>query len=374
MKILIVNGTDLNKRASGSGVVLRQFLSLVPSEHEVTILNLGSEVNITNVKCFNIEPTKKSWLLKKMIPILTNTSLMYSKFFKDINVIKKINELHQQEHFELVYYHDTIAMQNYEYMVNVKQQAHLIDLHSSSYTYYIKSTANIFKKLYYCREYKACKAEEKNMVEQFDKLYLVNADEAKNANDLYDSEKFIGINLGVDLSSALIETTKEGDFINFIYLGNLNYKANLDGINNFIRNYFKKIVKKGGFKLHVVGPGSEKLDTTDINIFTYGYVDDLSLFMSDMDIGIATMINGSGLKNKIFDYLKFGLPVLVNSYTAKSNSIETPYIYIADNDKTLLDMISKNRNLNRKLVKDSIVKYDQRLSSQKFWSEIKEGS
>lgn len=371
MKILIVNGTDFNKVASGSGVVLKQFLSVIPPEHEITLLNLGSEVNIENVNCVNVVPDVKPWLLKKIIPIFTNTSLMYSKFFKDKKVIEKINQLHKKEVFELVYYHDTIAMQNYEYLPDVKQHAHLIDLHSSSYSYYIASTDNILKKIYYYREYKACLADEKNMIKEFDKLYLVNEDEAKKANEHYKSGKFTGINLGVDLSSKLTEDVKESDFINFIYLGNLNYKANLDGLINFINFYFEKI--NGNYKLHIVGPGGDKLNVTNKHIFKYGYVEDLTTFMSNMDIGIATMVNGSGLKNKIFDYLKFGLPVLVNSYTAKSNYINTPYIYIAENDKELLDMISESRNLNKQLIKESIAGYDQKIVCSKFWSEIKEG-
>lgn len=371
MKVLIINGTDINHRASGSGVVLKQFLLSIPSEFDVKLLNLGECANNLGVSSFNIKPQKIAWLKRKLLPIFTNTSLMYSRYLRDVNVVNKIRELHKAYHFDLIYYHDTIAMQHFEDITNVKQYAHLIDLHSSSYTYYIESSKSIFKKMYYKRERWACRKEESQLSQMYEKLFLVNKNEAQLANKEHSTSNFVGINLGVDLNTTLVKYTRPASKTNFVYLGNLNYKANYDGLINFINNYFKLLEAPQEYNLHIIGPGSETVKSLGANIKAYGFVDDLSELMSTMDFGIATMVNGSGLKNKVFDYLKYGLPVIINEYTERTNSINSSFIYVAKDNIDLISIVKNKKTEDKESVRESVRDYDQNRVCCDFWDELK---
>ncbi|EJE4554115.1 glycosyltransferase [Vibrio parahaemolyticus] len=369
-KLLIVNGTDYNQRASGSGVVIKQFLKNVPSDVEVTFLNIGSDCDIKGINCQSVKIKKTYSLIKKVICFFSFSSLMYSKYLRSINVQNKISALHSQEKFDVIYYHDTIAVQNYVDLPGVKNLAHFIDLHSRSYEYYLKSEKKFIKKMAYYRESLVCKLEEKKLINQFSQVFLVNKNEADYANEKYHTNKFKCIPLGVDLSCPLLDIKhQDKQNINLLYIGNLGYKANIDGLNYFVDTYLSRFPQN--IVLNVVGPGSENYNTGKKNIVTHGYVDDLSEFMAKMDVGIATMVNGSGLKNKIFDYLRFGMPVLVNTYTLKSNNIDNPYLFNLDDYHTFEGLLSSCIEIPRVMVKDSISPYNEIISCEEFWSEIK---
>ncbi|EHW0629669.1 glycosyltransferase [Vibrio parahaemolyticus] len=369
-KLLIVNGTDYNQRASGSGVVIKQFLKNVPSDIEVTFLNIGSDCDIKGINCQSVQIQRTPSLIKKVICLFSFTSLMYSKYLRSRDVQSKIADLHRQEKFDVIYYHDTIAVQNYIELSGVKNLAHFIDLHSRSYAYYLKSEKKLIKKMAYYRENHICKLEERKLINKFSQIFLVNKNEADYANKKYHTNKFRCIPLGVDLSCPLVEISPQNKKnINLLYIGNLGYKANIDGLNHFVNEYFEKFSKN--VVLNVVGPGSENYNTDKKNIVTHGYIDDFSEFMAKMDIGIATMVNGSGLKNKIFDYLKFGMPVLVNTYTLNSNNIDNPYLFNLDDYHTFEGLLSSCLEIPRVMVKDSIWPYNEIISCEEFWSKIR---
>lgn len=366
MKMLIVSGTDINHRASGSGVVLKQILCGFPSNIDLHLLNLGETYKYNGVTVNSSKPKKKSRFWQKIIPIMTFTSLMYSRYLADKNIIKLIADLHGKEKFDHIFYHDTIAMQHYVKIKNSTQSCHLIDLHSLSYKYYLNSTDNIFRKIFYYREMVACKYEERTLSSKYEKCYLVNKGEAHFANSCYRTNKFIGVPLGADLNTNIQDIETVATKVNIVYIGNLSYKANLDGLMNFIDSYFESLFNNASYFLHIVGPSPEGIVLPADNIKIYGFVENLEEFMSNMDFGVATMVNGSGMKNKIFDYLRFGIPAIINEYTALNNTIDSKYIY-AVSEGGLVEALESIPYTLQSKVKESIAHYDQRLVSKEFW-------
>lgn len=373
MKILIVNGTDINKPASGSGVVMKQFLEYVPVSVEPFFFNIGGEVTPYDFEKNNVIPKKRNYFLERMIPVVTFTSVMYSRFLIDKNVLNKIKTIIYENDFDVIYYHDTIAMRYFFHLDDVSQQCHLIDLHSCSYSYYLSSTKNMIKKTMYLREKFFSFLYEKSIIKNYDAIYLVNKDEAKLARKKYKTEKYFGVPLGANLETGFLEKNSQKGFFKFVYIGNLKYKANLDGLVFFIENFFLKLEGEIKYELHVIGPGGDALNYYSSNIFSYGFVDDLKSLLSGMQLGVATMVNGSGMKNKIFDYIRHGIPVVVNSYTLKSNYIQSDYLYKVDtveDIKGYIDNYDYNTDPNK--IRESIRLYDQENSAKEFWKNIME--
>lgn len=369
--VLIVSGTNLEDLTNGSSVVLRNFLKYIPNDFNITILNNGlmkDKKKYSKIKIYDFEKVIEN-KLDKYIPFI---SYNYTSFKKNRQLIKKLKEILKIQRIDLIYYHGVSSYKEcYVEGISVKQIINLVDLYSYSYNKYLKVESNFLKKCFFWKESFFCSYMEKKIVKKFQKIILVNDLESKYANFTYKTNKFISIPIGIEKNNVIKQIDENKKNIDLVFIGNMNFKPNKDGLNYFYNEYFKKLPKN--YILHIIGPNSEGVFLNDENVKMYGYVNNLDNILVKMDFGIAMMINGGGQKNKILDYIARGVPAIINNYVYENNKFESKYIY---NVNTIEDFISVTNNRKElmyksKEIKESIEKYYSVNTSRIFWNLLK---
>lgn len=104
--------------------------------------------------------------------------------------------------------------------------------------------------------------------------------------------------LGIDSNTILI-------FFHGLYTHFPN-KESFEIIVNFIAPRFEKTNKN---ILFVLG-GNKAPKFEKANVISVGFIEDLNLWLSAVDIAIVPLIHGAGTKLKIFDYMNAGLPIV----------------------------------------------------------------
>lgn len=361
-KILIISGTDLNMKTNGSAIVLLNYLKYIPKNFEIDLINLGKKYinnNLNSIDCININRDVNVFNIF--------ISLNYNIYWKNKKIKTLISEKIKDNKYDLIYYHDPTAMMNYT-DTNICSIGNFIDLHSLGSKYYFQTEKNFLKKIFFLKEILYCRYFEKKLLNKYKKIIMVNREEMKIANRIYHTNKFVDIPIGISISKNKLMNKKIGNIVNFIFIGNMRFKPNREGVLNFYNNYLKYLPKN--YILNIVGPKSEEIKIKDIKVKKIGFVENLDKYMEKMDFGIATMMNGPGQKNKILDYLSRGLPTFINSFTNKANFFNSKYIYIADTPEEILKKIEEMKIIEKEKVKNSINNYSDYNSANKFWDLI----
>ena len=118
--------------------------------------------------------------------------------------------------------------------------------------------------------------------------------------------------------------------VTLLFIGSLKYKPNLEGILEFLRKSFPKLLQRyDNIVLLLVGSYDKKalrellpyLQLHKDKILLVGYVDDIRGYANAADIAIAPLKSGSGTRIKVLTYMAYGLPVV-----ATPKAIEGLYV------------------------------------------------
>ena len=99
---------------------------------------------------------------------------------------------------------------------------------------------------------------------------------------------------------------------NFLFMGHVDYEPNLESIIRLLE-CLKHLEKTA--LVHIVGKVSKNnqaLLKKYPNAIVYGYLEDPGTIARKCDIGFAHIIIGTGTQNKVYDYLRYNLPVIVS--------------------------------------------------------------
>lgn len=96
-----------------------------------------------------------------------------------------------------------------------------------------------------------------------------------------------------------------------LYIGTVHYPPNRLGLEWFIQNCWQRITDEiHDARLVVVGKGGAELSAHDKSIDILDYVVDLQPVYDDADVFIVPLFAGSGIRLKILDAMRNGLPVV----------------------------------------------------------------
>ncbi len=108
------------------------------------------------------------------------------------------------------------------------------------------------------------------------------------------------------------------------YIGNMSYAPNAEGAQ-IIRDTIAPLCN---YKITFIGRGSEDYGSPSINAL--GMVDDIEPILANMAIGLAPILQGSGMKIKNLTYLSHGIPLITTALGARGFP-ESEAIIIEDN-------------------------------------------
>jgi glycosyltransferase involved in cell wall biosynthesis len=130
-----------------------------------------------------------------------------------------------------------------------------------------------------------------------------------------------------------------------VFLGGLDYQANLDAVRFFTREIAPALNSSGlaNLRLHVIGYCSDKVrsELSSPNIVLHGYVPDVSAEIRKHQIFVAPIRFGTGIKTKVVEAMAHALPVVSTAKGVEGlDVVHGEHCLIADSPRQIADAIS----------------------------------
>lgn len=144
-----------------------------------------------------------------------------------------------------------------------------------------------------------------------------------------------------------------------VFFGIMDYEPNILAVEYIIKNVLPQLNEK--YKIEIVGPKvSTKLKKLENSRLKFcGYVESVKEKLKEEDIFICPIIAGSGVKNKILQAGRVGLPIVCTDLSLEGINNEIKEVaYIANNGKEFIQKIEEINNTDTK-------ELEKRLEKQK---------
>jgi len=168
-----------------------------------------------------------------------------------------------------------------------------------------KDLYSYIKKLIYKIAERKCfkKADLVNFVSDLDKEFCSNFCKSNN---------LISITNGVD-TEYFTPNFKNREKCSILFVGNFNYKPNVDAVNHFVKNILPQVKKVYPSVIFYIVGINGHFDFKDKNILVTGFIDDLRYYYKKATIFVSPLKSGSGVKNKVLEAMASGIPVISTS-------------------------------------------------------------
>lgn len=303
--------------------------------------------NINTEEIYEVKKYCKELRLIRMSKVNIATEIIKSFFTKDPMQVAyfksyvfqaELVSLLSSNNYDLLFPF-TVRMSQYVENMSQKKYIHLIDSMYLNMQRREKNEKNFFKKFIFKYEANKVREYEQNLLQYYDKLFLVSQID----KDVIDKNSKIEIfPNGVIIYDYNKDENNDNSAINIVFSGNMGYFPNQDAVEWFILNCWELITNNiNNIKFKVIGKNpSKKLESLVAkfeNIELIGFVESMEKELFNADIAIAPMQSGSGIQNKILEAMAVKTPVIttrlgLGDIKAKINSdillANTPEDYI----------------------------------------------
>ncbi|MEO8110979.1 MAG: glycosyltransferase family 4 protein [Ginsengibacter sp.] len=265
--------------------------------------------------CITVEDNKPSFASYEVINKLSNSRLRYINIFY-FRTIKKIIKENNITHIILEHpYFGWLALL-LKYFCKVKLVIHSHNIEAERF----KTVGKWWWKiLWYYERYVHRHADYTFCITDEDRNYFENEYNLS-------PQKISLITYGISWNTLLPLTDEaeakayllkqyslEKGTVLYLFNGALDYKPNLDALNNILKNINPLMAASGiVYKIIICGKNlpaemNELKDYADKNIIYAGFVDDISIYFKGADIFINPVTDGGGIKTKLVEALGYNL-------------------------------------------------------------------
>ncbi len=235
----------------------------------------------------------------------------------------------------------------------------LVDVDSEKWLNYAES-ASYFKRQLYRLEAKRVRQLETKIAECANAVTLVSGEEVKVFRKFCEAENLHAIGNGVDLdyfhpASAEYSKPKTGDGESFklVFVGVLDYRANIEGLRWFCREVWPKVREQiPGVELDLVGrrPGDEAWQLAKLSgVNLIGEVDDVRPYVWNADVVIAPLTIARGIQNKVLEAMAMAKPIIASPQAIEgTGAIAGQHLLAASEPEQWVHEL-QNLNCDRKL-------------------------
>ncbi len=362
-KILIVTCKDLtSKNYDGGKKRILDIAKSLSKKNKIDAVCLSNSNYKTkeNLGIFNqIEKFNINFFTRifNTLACLIKMEPMQNGFFFSKEMFKFIEE--NESKYNTIIFHLTRSAQYLPNYFQGKKILEMTDLVSFNYSQIVKKTSifNPLKYIYFLEKIFLEKYE-KRVSEFFDNIVFISQNEFFFSKKIIDSKKIKFIGNAVTAKKILFRPKKNNNKI--LFVGNINYTPNKLACFNFSNNVLPEIKKfYPGIEFAIVG----KINFIDKiylglkrNVKIYGPLEKLDKLIKESICGICNLEVSSGIQNKIFTYMSYGLPVISSQNSFPKVLLKNKQILVYKNDKQFLEMVLKlikNKNIAKKISKNS---------------------
>lgn len=223
-----------------------------------------------------------------------------------------------------------------QYIPNTKVKHKIIELHDIN-SYFFRDMFwkdSFFKwKLFAFFEWLKFKHYENRQLKLFDKIYTLSQYDKDLIKKFVNNNKIKILPAKLSLKRIIHRKPKKNILI---FIGNLNWYPNKDGINWFLKKIYPGLIKEiPKLKLKIIGKmPHENIYPRYNGIKFYGYQQNLDKFYKEATALIAPIRYGSGIRYKLLDALAANVPVISTQEGVKglNKTYKDLYISVNDND------------------------------------------
>jgi len=324
----------------GHDVTLCSFIGSNEKIHE-NLLSIVSKVHVVKIDYNN----SISGLIKNLFSPLPYN--MYKYVNKEME--KLIRSLLVKENFDIIYI-DHLHMAYYikkfrRVLPTIKKVLREHNVESQIMFRVYKNEKNIFKKYFFWYQYLKLYNYEKNIINLFDKIYMITEEDKDLILSMNSShENIYCLPAGVDTNKYYPMEIKMYDRPTILFLGTMSWLPNIDAVDWFLKEMFDEIVKKiPNILFLIVGKNppqyiTELAEKND-NIIVTGFVDDERPYIASADLVIVPLRIGGGMRIKILNTLAMRKTVISTKIGAEGIKLSESDIVIANTRQEFIDSI-----------------------------------
>ncbi len=207
------------------------------------------------------------------------------------------------------------------------------------------------KKWYLSLLAKRLKGFEIKQMNQYDLFAAISEKDLNRYKNLGLKKPAIYIPIGIGKKDYIPNYKVFENNISISFIGSLDWRPNLEGLNWFINHIWDKISEAHPeIEFHIAGRNTPKeiLDLKKKNIFVHGEVDDAKSFINDHPIMVVPLKSGSGMRVKILEGMALGRVVITSTLGLEGISAkEKKEVLIADGIEEYIqaiDYCKKNKS------------------------------
>ena len=270
---------------------------------------------------------------------------------------------------------DLLSRRYGQQLKNISDYSNITGQYEKTYPKFIRKIINSAKIKYFIlnMEYQLTRDFENNVVKYFNLTTLVSTHEVKMLIKTSNNNKIQWLPNGIDIKNEFFPSDKINNKI-ISFIGILDNPHNEFGVLYFIDEIFPLVLEKVPDAIfQVIGrnPSNKIISRKQKNIIITGYVENLNDYIDKSTITVVPLKIGSGVKTKIFDSIKFGVPVVATSLGAEGVINElSEYIYVHDDANEFAQECARLLLDNVYLKKDIRAKGFEIIKNNYSWESI----
>ena len=396
MKILFLSLRCPYPPHRGDRIRSYNFIKQLSKQHAVTLVYFAeSESDIESAK--DLEPfcERVEWVRFHRSFAFMNTGLhclsrrpLQLHYWYAPQMQRKINQLLEQEHFELIHAH---LFRMGQYVTEVQGPAKVLDLcdslalnlsrraelESNPWLAKIKLDCTPKRFLVKLEESRVRRYEVDIMkafdcgtvVARFDRDYLLKQDDSLNLSIVP-----MGVDLGYFQPKPIVQPS-----LLLLFTGTMNYFPNSDAAIYFCNEIFPRIREQyPKAQFYIVGnhPSDQvkRLEAQD-GVFVTGYVPDVRPYFEKASVFVAPLRAGSGIQTKNLEAMAMGVPVVTTSVGAMGLEADIgKELLVADTPAAFAEQVIhllNNEDLREKLARTARTRVETNYSWEAIGDRLK---
>lgn len=215
--------------------------------------------------------------------------------------------------------------------------------------YYSKNLGGAINRLVSCKklknlvlnyEIKKLEKYELEYKDKFNSITFVSKLESDSFNKRHQTNVAKTLSMGTDFD-YLSKSIKRPDYPNsIVFVGNCAFAPNADSVKNICENILPRV--KHPVTLYIIGKCPDDLQKNILgdHVRCLGYVDNLRDTVKSMDLFVAPISYGSGIKTKIVEAMAIGIPVITNDVGAESLDVSNgKELFIENSSEAIAEKI-----------------------------------
>jgi sugar transferase (PEP-CTERM/EpsH1 system associated) len=326
--------------------VFNQIKGLSEKHNVISLSFIGSEKELENIDELKKFCKVKTVVLKKYQSYINSFFGLFSLkplrvwYLRSRCMREQVKEIIKEHNIGVILIQAIRMAQYLPENFKCRKILDIVDTPSLQIERAVKYEKSLIWKLLNKIELPRLKKYEQKIIKNFDRVIVISSSDKNSLSD-----KAIIIENGINQKIKPVKKTGS----NIIFLGNLEYPPNVEAVLWFAEKIFPEIKKP--VKFYIVGknPPKKIRKLAGRNIIVTGFVKNLEPYFSKCSIAVAPLRTGSGLQNKVLEYMLSRTPVIATKIANEGIKAEPDKeILIANNEQEFIEKISlllKDKNL-----------------------------